>query len=356
MARPTERRKTCSWFTPVDVPHFELGVDPFSLRNSSFDPGGWFEDPAVSSTPWLRLKAKPRMSIYLDTDKAANVLVDAEVSYYQVGETISESLLTTPAQQLHVTLSSEGVSLGSATLDVGSTNNQVAVALASLSPRTQPYNITVEAVLANATTYFTTTSFSYLPYPDSYGSVARLDNLYGGTYAQRGRNSSWLEIYPYTYYVQWSLYWDANVSTLNDFSSQGYNMIHIVPTGTLGDSPFPWDQFQPYLDRAAELGLWLQYDVLWTPDNLTSMIEQVTKLRTHPSILSWYQSDEPDGKSNPLNSTGIAYNTIKSLDPYHPLSLALNCYDFYYSDYAAGADIIVPGMYTLHQSCPRSCH
>lgn len=315
--------------------------------NSSFDPGGWFEDPSVSSTPWLRLNVKPRMSIYLDTDKTADVLVDAAVSYFEVGEPISESLLTTPAQKLQVTLSSEdGVSIGSAFLDVGSTENLVAVDLASLSPRIEPYNITVQAILANSS-YSTTTAFSYLPYPDSYGSVARLDNLYGGTYAQRGKNSSWLEIYPYTYYVQWSLYWDANVSTLNDFAAQGYNMIHIVPTGTLGDSPFPWAQFQPYLDRAAELGLWLQYDVLWTPENITSMIEQVTKLRTHPSILSWYQSDEPDGKSNPLNSTGIAYETIKSLDPYHPLSLALNCYDFYYSDYAAGADIIVPDVYPI---------
>lgn len=76
------------------------------------------------------------------------------------------------------------------------------------------------------------------------------------------------------------------------------------------------------------------------------MIEQVTKLRTHPSILSWYQSDEPDGKSNPLNSTGIAYDILKELDPYHPISLALNCYDFYYADYAAGADIIAPGTRT----------
>lgn len=316
-------------------------------RNSSFDPGGWFEDPRASSTPRLRLKAKPRMSIYLDTDKTAEVLVDAEVSYYEVSEAISESYLTTPAQQLYVTLSSEeGVRLGSGTIDVGSADNQVAIALAGLAPRTEPYSITVEAsILDNlSTVYSTTTNVSYLPYPDSYGSVARLDNLYGGTHAQRGRDSPWLDIFPYTYYVQWSLYWDANVSTLDDFSSQGYNLIHIVPTGTLGEAPFPWAQFQPYLDRAAELGLWLQYDVLWTPDNLTSMVEQVTQLRTHPSILSWYQSDEPDGKSNPINSTGIAYDTIKSLDPYHPLSLALNCYDFYYSDYAAGADIIVPGI------------
>ncbi|CAN8100738.1 unnamed protein product [Discula destructiva] len=147
-------------------------------------------------------------------------------------------------------------------------------------------------------------------------------------------------------YVQWSLYWDANVTTLDDFSSS-YNMIHIVPTGTLGDAPFPWAQFQPYLDRAAELGIWLQYDVLWTPDNLTSMTEQVTTLRSHPSILSWYQSDEPDGKSNPINSTGLAYDLIQSLDPYHPVSLALNCYDFYYADYAAGADIVIPDVYPI---------
>lgn len=296
----------------------------------------------MSSTPLLRLKAKPRMSIYLDTDNAATVLVDAEVSY-QAGEAISETFVTTPPHQLQVTISSEGVSLGSATLDIGSSDNEIPISLAHLSARIDPYHLTVQATLANSTVYLTTTNFSYLHHPDSHGSVARLDNLYGGIQAQRDRNTPWIDIYPYTYYVQWSLYWDANVSTLNDFSAAGYNVIHIVPTGTMGNTPFPWDQVQPYLDRAAELGLWLQWDVLWTPDNSTSMIEQVTQLRTHPSILSWYQSDEPDGKSNALNSTGIAYNVIKELDPYHPISLALNCYDFYYADYAAGADIIAPG-------------
>lgn len=77
------------------------------------------------------------------------------------------------------------------------------------------------------------------------------------------------------------------------------------------------------------------------------MVEQVTRLRSHPSILSWYQSDEPDGKTNPTNSTGLAYDTIKALDPYHPVSLALNCYDYYYADYAAGADIIAPDVYPV---------
>lgn len=77
------------------------------------------------------------------------------------------------------------------------------------------------------------------------------------------------------------------------------------------------------------------------------MIDQVTRLRSHPSILLWYTGDEPDGKSNPINSTAIAYETIRELDLYHPVSLALNCYDFYYQDYASGADIILSDVYPI---------
>jgi hypothetical protein len=86
--------------------------------------------------------------------------------------------------------------------------------------------------------------------------------------------------------VQWSLYWDSNITTLDDFAALGYNVIHIVPTGTLGDKPFPWDQFEPYLDRADELGLYLQYDVIWDYSNLTGMIEQVERIRSHRSLVS----------------------------------------------------------------------
>lgn len=115
----------------------------------------------------------------------------------------------------------------------------------------------------------------------------------------------------------------------------------------MGDTPFPWDEFEPYLQRADELGLFFQYDVRWDYTNLTTMIDQVTRLRSHPSILLWYTGDEPDGKSNPINSTAIAYETIRDLDMYHPISLALNCYDFYYEDYASGADIIMSDVYPI---------
>lgn len=147
--------------------------------------------------------------------------------------------------------------------------------------------------------------------------------------------------------VQWSLYWYANLSTLDEFASMGYNVIHIAPTGDLSNVPFPWAEFEPYLNRADELGLYFQYDPRWSYTNLTEMINQVTHMRTHPSMLLWYTGDEPDGKGNPLNATSIAYNTIRTLDPYHPVSLALNCYNFYYQDYAAGAEIIMSDPYPI---------
>lgn len=137
------------------------------------------------------------MSIYLDGDPAAAILVDAEISY-QLGDAISQTSITTPPQQLQVDISTEGNTIGSSVLDVGSSGNEVPISLANLTPRTSPYNLTIKANLANSTEYSTTTNLSYLPYPEAYGSVARLDNLWGGTHAQRGKNGSWIEIYPYT--------------------------------------------------------------------------------------------------------------------------------------------------------------
>lgn len=87
--------------------------------------------------------------------------------------------------------------------------------------------------------------------------------------------------------------------------------------------------------------------MLFDPTNLTKLTDQVTHIHTHPSLLLYYTADEPDGKSNPLNSTRLAYDLIRSMDPYHPVSLALNCKDFYYEEYASGADIILSDVYPV---------
>jgi hypothetical protein len=80
---------------------------------------------------------------------------------------------------------------------------------------------------------------------------------------------------------------------------------------------------------------------------LTAVEEQVNIINARKSMLLWYTGDEPDGQTDPLNATTITYDYIKSIDPWHPVSLCLNCLNFYYEEYAAGADIILSDVYPI---------
>lgn len=54
-----------------------------------------------------------------------------------------------------------------------------------------------------------------------------------------------------------------------------------------------------------------------------------------------------DGHGVPLDATTNSYSQIKKLDPYHPVSLALNCQNYYFKEYTAGADIILTDPYPI---------
>lgn len=58
-------------------------------------------------------------------------------------------------------------------------------------------------------------------------------------------------------------------------------------------------------------------------------------------------ADEPDGKEAAANATGLACERINQLDGYHPTSLALNCENYYFSEYTAGADIVMVDPYPI---------
>lgn len=82
--------------------------------------------------------------------------------------------------------------------------------------------------------------------------------------------------------------------------------------------------------------------------NATSVIEQVNMIKTRKNLLLWYTGDEPDGTSDPLNATKISYDLIKSLDgSYHPVSLVLNCENYYFSEYIQGADVVMQDTYPI---------
>lgn len=344
-----------------------------SDSNASFNPGGWFEQPSYSSTPLLDLKVRPRMSIYLETDASGSLLVDTTVSHL-VGDPLPVKPRTNYTDQhlhLDIHILSDETPIASVTnhaLPLDTTKAEIPLSFGFLTPKLTPYTITTTATLINSitnTTFTTSSELFYLPQRTDGGSATRIDHRTGMLSYIQDQSVTWTPIFPYTYYgtspipytsphtqsnpkqAQWSLYWDTNTSTLESFTSQGYNVIHIVPTGTLSDTSFPWSTFDPYLTTSDKQNLHLQYDVLFDPTNLTKLTDQVTHIHTHPSLLLYYTADEPDGKGNPLNSTRLAYDLIRSMDPYHPVSLALNCKDFYYEEYASGADIILSDVYPV---------
>lgn len=64
-------------------------------------------------------------------------------------------------------------------------------------------------------------------------------------------------------------------------------------------------------------------------------------------MLIWYTADEPDGAGDALDATTLAYNQINSLDGYHPVSLVLNCENYEFEAYSAGADILMQDAYMI---------
>ena len=60
-----------------------------------------------------------------------------------------------------------------------------------------------------------------------------------------------------------------------------------------------------------------------------------------------YTGDEPDGWEDPQNGTTIAYDTINSLDGYHPVSLVLNCENYFFPEYTVGTDIVMQDTYMI---------
>lgn len=200
-------------------------------------------------------------------------------------------------------------------------------------------------------TYQTKTSVTILPDRNDTGSVARLDSLNGGIEVRSSiTNDTWKYIFPYSFYTSWD--WISSTidnssapENLTTFRSKGYNIIHPIPPG--GDDPFDQSSFEQFLTICDQLELYVMYDMRHTYQKHNLITNQLSRLQHHPSLLLYYTADEPDGWCDPLNATKLSYNHIKSIDPYHPVSLVLNCANFYFEEYTSGADIILEDTYPI---------
>lgn len=97
-------------------------------------------------------------------------------------------------------------------------------------------------------------------------------------------------------------------------------------------------QRKAYMDLCASLGIKVNYHLnglVGTPHNRAQFTigkeeemrrdellkKEVKMFRDHPALLSWYMNDEPIGQGRPPELLEKAYNMIREIDPYHPVSV-----------------------------------
>ncbi|TFK71552.1 hypothetical protein BDN72DRAFT_869928 [Pluteus cervinus] len=315
-------------------------------------PGGHFTLPDTSSTPLLAFRCSPVLRPYLPEDAqesdSVGVLVDTSIVLSRVANAVPITLSQSPGT-LDVEVLVDGKVLASGKVPLNATKTTLPFSLSSLSPQTQPYNLSCTAKL-DSQTFQATGSLSYLPpLPSGIGSVTKMDLRTGALVARPadGKGGAYAPILPIGFYTQFNGYLDQDFTIPAKLKAQGY--IHAVPNF---DNLTALDIV---LDKMQDAGLYLMYDMRWTYMNSTSVTTEVNHIKSRPNLLLWYTGDEPDGTSDPLDATVKSSNLITSLDGgdgaggagYHPVSLVLNCQDYHFSEYTAGSDIVMQDAYMI---------
>lgn len=309
-------------------------------RYPSFYPGGFLYAPTPSKIEKLYAQVAPLHSIYVSSERTGAFIVDASLSYVH-GSPYAKPKIPFP-EVLRCTISVDGLNhvLVTEALTVGTTDNVFSFDFDArvLKPQTDAYDITLTLTSFDGRQKYTAkTQLFYLP-DKTTGSVTKINNLYGGMLFKNAKtNNEFVPLLPFGFYADYSGWENVNTSNIKEYHDMGLNAIHPV---TEYDGSETWS----YMDS---INLLWQYDMRGSYQNSTSVAEQVTAVKDHSGLFAYYTGDEPDGWEYALNSTSIAYEVIASIDKYHPIGLALNCQNYYFEEYSAGADFLMEDAYPV---------
>ena len=130
------------------------------------------------------------------------------------------------------------------------------------------------------------------------------------------------------------------------------------------------DERHAYMDRCARLGMKVHYNLLSVAggggvgsaraeaDQTSSqkkqrLIDEINRFKDHPALLGWYISDEPTGHGEDPDSLKSTYELIKSIDPYHPVSIVFMA-PAQARKYADAMDIVMADPYPVPNQPIRS--
>ncbi|PSR75243.1 hypothetical protein BD289DRAFT_487184 [Coniella lustricola] len=302
-------------------------------------PGGFLTEPETSQTPLLDVQVIPRHSIYVSSEASAEIIVDAALSSYHGSPYLgAASVASNASDTFTFTVSVAGVDLFSATVGVNTTDNLFRFSVSQLAPSTTAYPVALTGSTKSGN-YSASSELFYLP-DKANGSVVKIDRLYRSIlYRSNNTDGVFKPYLPYGYYGSYSGYFDE-VGNPTVFRDRGFNALNPVTDFSDGDMTYT-------IDEMDGIDLLWQYDMRNSFQNLTSVAAQIPLVKDHPSLLSYYTADEPDGWGYTFNSTTNVYDLVAALDRYHPTALVLNCQNYYFHEYSAGADILMQDAYPV---------
>lgn len=300
--------------------------------------------PDAPSSPLLDVQVTPRHNIYVGSETAIQVIVDAALSYYHgspYASPVSSAGSSNASDSLSFSIAVQGNTVLSGAVGVNTTDNVFSFNVSSqlTSSTTTAYSLTLTGSTASGANYTASSELFYLP-DKSTGSVVKIDRLYGSIlYRSNNTGNVFTPYFPYGYYGSYSGFFNITGHP-TEYAHLGFNALNPVVDFTDAN-------LTSMLDEMDGTGVMFQYDMRNSYQNLTSVSAQVPLVKDHPSLLTYYTADEPDGWGYPFASTTDAYDLLAREDRYHPTALVLNCQDYYFAEYAAGADIIMEDAYPV---------
>lgn len=126
--------------------------------------------------------------------------------------------------------------------------------------------------------------------------------------------------------------------------------------------PATAEERQAYMDRCAELGMKVHYNLLsvtggggvgsqiegMTPgEKKEILIAEINRFMDHPALLAWYIADEPNGYRLPPAELEAIYNTVRAADPWHPVTVVFTAPFISAVKYSGAMDIVMADPYPI---------
>ncbi|MEN6401415.1 MAG: hypothetical protein ABFD94_05675, partial [Armatimonadia bacterium] len=102
------------------------------------------------------------------------------------------------------------------------------------------------------------------------------------------------------YQVGWSRTKEQKIAALREMAAAGFNCAHMSCTSL--------DDFQPVLDEAQRLGMFLLIE------GLGANLATVHRFKDHPAVLGWNSGDEPDCSNTPPEEVGRTVEALRDAD------------------------------------------